>query len=169
MGKKNKPFDEILAGLARGEFEFDPRNYLDDLLTEFMKETPHCCTWCLLDCIYSVDSATLMQFFAYLVTNYRDYYELETAIDWLLRQNTEVARQVIWDKLPAYLGNHDVDIRAAAIRGLRNLDTREIRAFLWNARSQYAFASEQETTEFRETIEACLAASPEGRNFHIIP
>ena len=110
-----------------------------------------------------------MPFFSGLISNGRDWYEIETAIDWLLRQNTEATRQVIWDKLPPYLGNDDVQIRGAAIRGLRNLDTPEVRAFLWNARSQYAFASDQETIEFRKTIEACLAKAPEGRSFHIVP
>src|SRR5258708_39619746 len=106
---------------------------------------PRCCTWGVLDCIYSVDSVALVPFFADLISNGRDWDEIETAIDWLLRQNTEATRKLIRDRLPDYLGNDDARIRDAAIRGLRNLDTREVRTFLWNARTQYSFASKRET------------------------
>jgi hypothetical protein len=62
MGKKNKHFDEIRAHLKCGEFDFDASHYLNELLVEFRKMPSRCCTWCLLDCIYSVDDINLGPF-----------------------------------------------------------------------------------------------------------
>ena len=166
----DKQFAQILKGLNYGNFDFDRRRYVKPLIKEFKSERPHghCCRWCVLDCIYSVKDSDLIPFFSELITAPRDWYELETAIFWLLDNWAEESRELLTRELPAYLTHEDSEIRDVAIKGIRKLNTNEALALLWEAGNTCTLA-EEEGKEFKLLIDRALRGSPEKyRNHHII-
>jgi len=75
---------------------------------------------------------------------------------WLLELVGEARSPEAFDLLVRHLYGEDPELRHWAARGLRKLDTKEARKearrVLWEVRS-HAFASEEQTREFREWLE----------------
>jgi hypothetical protein len=71
---------------------------------------------------------------------------------WLLELIGSAKSSDAFDFLARQFSNEDQRLRYWAIRGLKDLDTKEARALLWKARS-FTFGSREETEAFRSDLD----------------
>jgi hypothetical protein len=75
---------------------------------------------------------------------------------WLLELIASAKSSAAFNVLARELRCRDSSLRYWAIKGLKNLDTKEARTLLWQARS-FTLGSPEETEEFRRDLDAMTA------------
>lgn len=75
---------------------------------------------------------------------------------WLLELIAAAGSPETFDLLTHQMRSEDPSLRHWAIRGLRNIDTKEARTLLWQARS-FTFGTSEDTAAFRSDLDAVLS------------
>ncbi|MCQ3928878.1 MAG: hypothetical protein DPW16_00335 [Chloroflexi bacterium] len=162
LGRRKLSLDELkkIYRKCGGKYDgagFVVDDHLDKLVWMFNNEGDYC-DWCVIETIAHSQSPSLYNFWLETLSSER-YYAVSEAIHWLLRHNTEEARNALWQILPSKLRHADTGIRRAAIEGLYGLDTKEARTLLWQARTTYVLGTLEETQKFRDMIDEVMKSS----------